>query len=87
MSVAANNKGVAANNNVGDLASSLPSEATAKGEVAPPQPSQPLPRPGGTDEARNRAMTIGRGWTIFVGIIISLLLLASVVVLFATHWS
>jgi hypothetical protein len=33
------------------------------------------------------AMTNGRGWEIFAGLILSWLLLASVVVLFATHWT
>ncbi|PYK10727.1 MAG: hypothetical protein DME65_08985 [Verrucomicrobia bacterium] len=79
--------GAAANNNVGDLLSSLPSRAAAKDELAPPRPSQPLPRPDGTDDAPYRVMTNRRGWMIFSGIIIAWLLLASVVVLFATHWS
>jgi hypothetical protein len=78
--------GVAANNNVGDLLSSVASGAAAKGGVAPVRP-QPSPRPGGTDEVPDRAMTNGRGWMILSGIIFSLLLLAGVVVLFATHWT
>jgi hypothetical protein len=78
--------GVERKDNVVDLYSSLPRASQRKG-FAPRPRSQPLPRPDGTDEAANRTITNGRRWMIFAGFIILRLLLASVAVLFATHWS
>src|SRR3954454_1850601 len=79
--------GVERKDNVVDLYSSLPRASQGKAGFAPRPRSQPLPRPDGTDEAANRATTNGRRWMIFAGLIILCLLLASVAVLFATHWS
>ena len=82
---------------VGDLSSSLPSGAGAVSGDAPPrmQADATMSRPATeakTIELPDRvdtvaAMTNARGWGIFAGFIISYLLLASVVVFFATHWT
>jgi hypothetical protein len=82
---------------VGDLSSSLPSGAGAVSDDAPPrmQADATVSRPATeakTIELPDRvdtvaAMTNARGWGIFAGFIISYLLLASVVVFFATHWT
>jgi hypothetical protein len=84
---------------VGDLSSSLPSRAAAKGAVsrdAPPrmQADTTVSRPAAAKrlELADRvdavpAMTTARGWGIFAVFIICWLLLASVVILFATHWT
>ena len=80
---------------VGDLSSSLPSGAAAKGAVAPPpmgkQADATVSRPATAaaelaDRVPVAAMTNARGWKIFAGFIISYLLVASGVVLFATYW-
>ena len=81
---------------VGDLSSS-PSGAGAVSGDAPPrmQADATVSRPATeakTIELPDRvdtvaAMTNARGWGIFAGFIISYLLLASVVVFFATHWT
>ena len=78
--------GVERKDNVVDLFSSLPLASRRKVGFAPPTQNQPLPRPDGTDEVANRAITNGRPWIIFAAFMISSLLLASVVVLVATHW-
>ena len=82
---------------VGDLSSSLPSGAGAVSGDAPPrmQADATVSRPATeakTIELPDRvdtvaAMTNARGWGIFAGFIISYLLLASVVVFFATNWT
>jgi len=82
---------------VGDLSSSPPSGAAAKGAVsgdAPPrmQANATVSRPAAVAKRIELAdqvapMTNARGWKIFAGFIISYLLVASAVVLFATHWT
>jgi hypothetical protein len=82
---------------VGDLFPSPPSRAAAKGAVsgdARPrmQVSAPVSRPVAERiELANpvpvSAMTNAGGWRIFAGFVISCLLLAGVVVLFAAYWT
>jgi hypothetical protein len=80
---------------VADLSSSRPSGAAGKGAVAPPsigkQADATVSRPAAAKRLeladRVPAMMNARGWGIFAGLILSWLLLASVVVLFATHWT
>jgi hypothetical protein len=92
---------VEGNGKVVDLSSSRPSGAAAKGAVsavAPPpmrkQADATVSRPAAAKklELADRvdtvpAMTTARGWGIFAVFIICWLLLASVVVLFATYWT
>jgi hypothetical protein len=73
----------------GDLSSAVPSAQGSVSADAPPpqtQVAKQLPRPDEPPRTeRVVAMTNARGWRIFAGLIISFLLVASVVVLFATY--
>jgi hypothetical protein len=74
----------------GDLSSSLPSAQRSVSADAPPpqaQLAQQLSRSKEPPRAEPVApMTNARGWTIFAGLIISFLLVAAAVVLFATYY-
>src|SRR5580692_11779221 len=51
------------------------------------RPTGQLVEPKRIERADRGAMSNARGWRIFAGFIISWLLLASAVALFATHWT
>jgi hypothetical protein len=81
----------------GDLFPSPPSGAARKGAVAGDAPPRMQADATGPADAKRSeladrvdtaaAMTNVRGWKIFVGLIISFLLVASAVVLFAMYWT
>jgi hypothetical protein len=51
------------------------------------RPSRQLVEPKKIDLSDRGVMSNARGWQIFAGFIISWLLLAGAIVLFATHWT
>ncbi len=78
---------IASTNGAGPVASPLASNALiepARGQLGKEgmQADATVSRP-----ARVSAMTNARAWTIFAGFIVSWLLLASVVVIFAEYWT
>jgi hypothetical protein len=67
--------------------SSAPVERPTTSNAPVERPAKPLVEPKRIELSDHDVMSNARGWRVFVGFIISWLLLAVAVVLFATHWT